>query len=86
MKLAIRAIVIIIAAAVLAGCASDPTAGYAPASLYPSTVTTVAVARANSDALDRLRRGGLLEPDGPLVTFATINAAVRAFRRQRPGG
>ena len=37
------AIIVITAAAVLAGCASDPTKGYAPASLYPSTVTTMAV-------------------------------------------
>lgn len=45
-------------------------------------VEVVAVARANHHALDRLRRAALLEPDGPLVAFATIDSAVGAFRRR----
>jgi MFS superfamily sulfate permease-like transporter len=48
-------------------------------------VAQVAVARPNHDVLARLRRSGLLEPEGPLRSFATINSAVRAFR-ERPGG
>ena len=46
-------------------------------------VTRVAVARPNHDVMSRLRRAGLLEPDGPLTAYATINSAVRAFR-ERP--
>ena len=42
---------------------------------------TIAVSRANHLALDRLARAGLLQPDGPIMVFATINGAVRAFRR-----
>ena len=45
----------------------------------------VAVARANDDVVMRLRRADLLEPSGPVRSFATINAAVRAFRRGRRG-
>jgi MFS superfamily sulfate permease-like transporter len=41
--------------------------------------STVAVARANERALDRLRRAGLLAPDGPVTPHATINASVTAF-------
>ena len=44
-------------------------------------VEVIAVSRANDLALDRLRRAGLLQPDGPILAFATINGAVRAFRR-----
>ncbi|GAA1182301.1 SulP family inorganic anion transporter [Ornithinimicrobium humiphilum] len=43
----------------------------------------VAVARGNAKVLDRLRRVGLLAPEGPLHPYATINAAVRAFRAAR---
>ena len=43
----------------------------------------VAVARANDDVMMRLRRADLLEPNGPVLSFATINAAVRAFRHRR---
>ncbi len=48
----------------------------------------VALARANQRALDRLRRAGLLEPEGALRVFPTIRAAVRAFeeRGERPQG
>jgi high affinity sulfate transporter 1 len=46
-------------------------------------VVQVAVARPNHDVHDRLRRAGLLEPEGVVRSFATINAAVRAFR-ERP--
>ncbi len=47
-------------------------------------VAVVAVARANGTVVDRLLRVGLLEPDGPLRHYPTINAAVRDFRRSRP--
>ncbi len=43
-------------------------------------VEVVAVARANPLALDRLGRARLLAPDGPIVVYATISGAVRAFR------
>ena len=46
-------------------------------------VTHVAVARANADVVGRLRRVGLLAPQGPLHHYPTINAAVRDFRRSR---
>ena len=46
-------------------------------------IEVVAVARANDDVVRRLRRAQLLEPHGPLRDFATINAAVNAFRRSR---
>lgn len=52
--------------------------------LRTTGVAQVAVARPNHDVLIRLRRSGLLEPEGPLRSFATINSAVRAFR-ERPG-
>ena len=45
-------------------------------------VDTVAVARANERTLARLRRGGLLAPNGHLRSFRTINAAVRAFQQR----
>ena len=45
-------------------------------------VAVVAVARANNKVLDRLRRAELIEPTGPLRTFATINSAVRAYRQR----
>jgi high affinity sulfate transporter 1 len=48
-------------------------------------VEVVAAARANDLALDRLRRAGLLEPDGPIRAFHTINSAVRAFREHGAG-
>ena len=43
-------------------------------------VEVIAVARANPLALDRLRRAKLLQPEGPITVFHTINSAVRAFR------
>jgi len=43
-------------------------------------VEVIAVARANPRALDRLGRAGLLDPGGPIVVYATISGAVRAFR------
>jgi SulP family sulfate permease len=46
-------------------------------------IEVVAVARANDDVVRRLRRVDLLEPEGPLRDFATINAAVRAYRQHR---
>ena len=46
-------------------------------------VTHVAVARANADVVGRLRRVGLLAPEGPLRHYPTINSAVRDFRRSR---
>jgi sulfate permease, SulP family len=50
--------------------------------LAAAGVTRVAVARPNHDVMTRLRRAGLLEPDGPLTAYATINSAVRAFRER----
>jgi high affinity sulfate transporter 1 len=47
-------------------------------------VTQVAVARPNHDVTVRLRSAGLLEPEGSVRAFATINSAVRAFRERRP--
>lgn len=43
-------------------------------------VAVIAVARANPDVLALLRRARLLEPDGTVRTYATINSAVQAFR------
>jgi high affinity sulfate transporter 1 len=45
-------------------------------------IVQVAVARPNHDVRELLGRGGLLEPEGPLRAYATINAAVRAFRER----
>ncbi|MGB8861286.1 MAG: sulfate permease [Ilumatobacteraceae bacterium] len=42
-------------------------------------VDVLAVTRANEPVLARLRRAGLVEPDGPMRVFPTINGAVRAF-------
>ena len=49
-------------------------------SLRERQVHVVAVARANERVLATLRRGGLVEPDGDLRVYPTINAAVEAFR------
>lgn len=46
-------------------------------------VDVVAVARANDDVLDRLARGGLIEPAGRVRVYPTINGAVRAYRHRR---
>lgn len=46
-------------------------------------IAEVAVARANVDVVQRLRRVELLEPEGPVRNYPTINAAVRDFRRSR---
>lgn len=51
--------------------------------LAANGVTEVAVARANQDVVQRLRTVDLLEPQGPLRHYPTINAAVRDFRRSR---
>jgi sulfate permease, SulP family len=48
-------------------------------------VETVAVARANERTRARLSRAGLLAPDGPVVSFPTINAAVAAYERWASG-
>ncbi len=48
-------------------------------------LAVVAVARANDEVLARLERARLVEPEGPLRVFPTINSAVRAFRA-RPRG
>jgi high affinity sulfate transporter 1 len=47
-------------------------------------VSVVGVARTNETVLARLGRAGLLEPEGALRVFPTINGAVRAYR-ERPG-
>ena len=47
-------------------------------------VEVIALARANHRALDRLRRADLLDPDGPLVAYPTIDSAVRAFHERPP--
>jgi sulfate permease, SulP family len=44
----------------------------------------VGVARANDVVLGRLRRAGLLAPEGALESFPTINGAVRSFRSRPP--
>ncbi len=46
-------------------------------------LSCIAVARANNDVMQRLGRAGLLQPDGPLHAFPTINSAVRAYRESR---
>lgn len=45
-------------------------------------VQVIAVARANEPVLHRLQRAGLVEPAGDVRSFATINAAVKAFRER----
>lgn len=50
--------------------------------LRAQDVATVAVARANHPSLRRLEAAGLLVPTGPLWSFPTINAAVRAFEHR----
>lgn len=47
--------------------------------LHRRNVETVAIARANRRALDRLDHAALLAPTGPLASFPTINTAVEAF-------
>lgn len=42
----------------------------------------IAIARANEQTQRRLAAARLLRPDGELVVFATINAAVRAYRER----
>lgn len=53
--------------------------------LHRRNVETVAIARANPRALDRLEHAGLLAPTGPLTSFPTINAAVEAFKHRTRG-
>lgn len=43
---------------------------------------TVAIARANERALERVRLAGLCAPEGPVRIFPTIRAAVRAFEER----
>lgn len=43
-------------------------------------ISVVAVARANDTVVGRLRRAGLIEPEGHLRSFPTINGAVAAYR------
>ncbi len=43
----------------------------------------IGIARANDRVVERLLRAGLVEPHGRLRSFATINAAVRAFHERR---
>lgn len=51
--------------------------------LEPTGVDQVAIARANDDVVRRLRSSGLLAPEGPIMSYPTINAAVRAYRDHR---
>lgn len=51
--------------------------------LADAGVRQIAVARPNHNVLARLRRAALLQPEGAVRAFPTINAAVRAFR-ERP--
>ena len=46
-------------------------------------VVVVAVARANDKVLAMLRRADLLQPDGPMRDYPTIDSAVKAFRAGR---
>lgn len=48
-------------------------------SLDGRRIGTIAVARANEQVLGRLRRARLIEPEGAIRVFPTINAAVHAF-------
>jgi high affinity sulfate transporter 1 len=43
-------------------------------------IDRIAVARAHVDVVRRLRAAALLAPDGPVHSYPTINAAVRAYR------
>jgi MFS superfamily sulfate permease-like transporter len=52
------------------------------ASVAELEVRVVGVARANDGVIARLTSAALLEPVGSLRTFATINAAVKAYRRR----
>lgn len=55
--------------------------------LQASRPIVIAIARANHEVSDMLRRAGLAEPQRPVRHYATINAAVKAFRtRRRPPG
>jgi len=48
-------------------------------------VEVVAIARANTTVMGRLLRAGLIEPEGHLRSFPTINGAVAAYRSRRDG-
>jgi hypothetical protein len=48
-----RLLLLMLSTATLAGCASDPTKGYAPASLYPEGISTIAVPIFSSGAYTR---------------------------------
>ncbi|HVM09576.1 MAG TPA: sulfate permease [Acidimicrobiales bacterium] len=56
------------------------------AALLERGVAHVAVARANDVVLERLARAGLLEPEGVVRAYPTINSAVRAFRGRAAEG
>jgi hypothetical protein len=43
-------------------------------------IDVIGIARANNATIDRLNRAGLLEPDGSIRSFPTINFAVREFQ------
>ncbi|MCP4307661.1 MAG: sulfate permease [bacterium] len=43
-------------------------------------IDVIGIARANHPTIDRLTRAGLLEPEGTIRSFPTINLAVREFR------
>ena len=47
-------------------------------------LVVIGVARANDRVIERLARAGLLEPEGRLRSYATINAAVNAFHQREP--
>ncbi len=55
-------------------------------SLADLGLSRIAVARANSQVVGKLRRMRLLAPEGPLHNYPTINGAVRDFRASRASG
>lgn len=55
------------------------------ADLLARELQVMCVARANPDTLASLDRAGLLAPEGPIRSFATINVAVRAFKERDAG-
>ncbi|MDP2289596.1 MAG: STAS domain-containing protein, partial [Actinomycetota bacterium] len=54
------------------------------ARLREGGLEVIAVARANELVLDRLRRAALLQPQGSVRVYPTINSAVRAFHTREP--
>lgn len=47
-------------------------------------LAVIGIARANDRVIERLRKAGLLEPEGRLRSYATINASVKAFHQREP--